>query len=91
MYPIYSIGLTTELGGGFQARDSLKSLAEMTGGFALYNSNGYTAAFERLVRKNSTYYVLGFNGAEEGARGFNDIDVRVKRPGLQVRTLAAIP
>lgn len=69
-------------------RGNLQALADMTGGFALYNSNGYAAAFTRLVRENSTYYVLGFNAGDRRRNGqFAQLDVRVKRPGLTVRTL----
>jgi hypothetical protein len=71
-----------------ESRGNLQALAEMTGGFAFYNSNGYEAAFARMVRDNSTYYVLGFNSDERRRNGeFAKIDVRVKRPGLTVRTL----
>jgi hypothetical protein len=71
-----------------EARSNLQALAEMTGGFAFYNSNGYEAAFTRMVRDNSTYYVLGFDSAERRRNGeFARIEVRVKRPGLTVRTL----
>ena len=42
-------------------RSVLGGLAEVTGGFSLTSSNNYTQAFERLVRENSTYYLLGFN------------------------------
>jgi VWFA-related protein len=37
---------------------NLRSLADDTGGFAALNSNDYTGAFERIVRDNSSYYVL---------------------------------
>ena len=71
-----------------EARGNLQALAEMTGGFAFYNSNGYEAAFARMVRDNSTYYVLGFDSDERRRNGeFARIEVRVKRPGLTVRTL----
>ena len=71
-----------------EARSNLQTLAEMTGGFAFYNSNGYEAAFARMVRDNSTYYVLGFDSGERRRNGqFARVEVRVKRPGLTVRTL----
>jgi len=94
VYPIDPTGLntTTAEPGAFDttfmdAQWSLASLASMTGGFALSNSNNFELAFERLVRENSTYYVLGFNSGEEKPGGFASVSVRVKRPGLQVRTI----
>ena len=95
IYPIDPRGLTTELtpAGSFDTteltnRMILQALADFTGGFALTNSNNYEAALGRLVREHSTYYLLGFNSAEQRRDGrYVRIDVRVKRPGLQVRSL----
>jgi VWFA-related protein len=94
VYPIDPNGLSTDTtaAGSFDTSDmdrrwNLTALAEMTGGFALSSSNNFEAAFERLVRENSTYYVLGFNSGEEKRGGFAPVEVRVKRPGLTVRTI----
>ena len=59
-----------------------------TGGFTLTNSTGFKAAFERLVRENSTYYLLGFNSSfdKRNAR-YVRVEVRVRRPGLQVNSI----
>ena len=65
----------------------LGGLAAVTGGFTMVGSNNYSQAFERLVRENSTYYLLGFNSGIDTRDGrYVPIDVRVKRPGLQVRS-----
>ena len=42
------------------AVDSLRVLAEQTGGFAAVERNDYTDAYDRIVRENSSYYVLGY-------------------------------
>ena len=64
----------------------LRGLAEATGGFAILDTNNYEAGFSRVVRENSTYYVLGFSAGSTRADGrFRNVEVRVKRPGLQVR------
>jgi VWFA-related protein len=69
------------------AQTSLRTLAAETGGFAAVNRNDFTDAFARIVRENSTYYVLGYYPANERRDGrYRRIDVRVKRPGLQVRS-----
>lgn len=71
------------------ARFNLRALAELTGGFALTGSNDFAGAFERLVRENSTYYVLGFNSNDDRRDGrYVSLEVRVKRPDLQVRSLS---
>ena len=68
------------------AQDSLRVLSEETGGFAAVNRNDVDGAFERVVRDNSTYYLLGYYPTNERRDGrFRRIEVRVKRPGLQVR------
>ena len=43
------------------------------------------SAFERIVDSNSRYYVLGYTPPDDAQNGrFHKIDVRVKRPGLNV-------
>jgi VWFA-related protein len=67
-------------------RMSLSMLADATGGFSLVSSNNFTTAFDRIVRENSTYYVLGFTSSTEKRDGLHhSLRVRVTRPGLQVR------
>jgi VWFA-related protein len=68
------------------AQDSLRILSDMTGGFAAVNSNDFAGIFDRIVRDNSTYYLLGFNPTNDKRDGrFRKIDVRVARDGLMVR------
>jgi VWFA-related protein len=65
----------------------LRSLAETTGGFAIINTNNFDGAFTQIVRENSSYYVLAFATRTSQADGrFHEVTVRVKRPGLQVRS-----
>ena len=67
-------------------RMGMRAIAEATGGFAVVESNRFDAAFERIVRENSAYYVLGYSSTNDRADGrFRKLEVRVKRPGLQVR------
>lgn len=69
------------------SQQSLQVLAEQTGGFAAINRNDFAGAFERVVRENSSYYVLGYYPTNDRRDGrFRRIEVRVKRPGLQVRS-----
>jgi VWFA-related protein len=67
------------------SQDSLRTLAEETGGFAAVNQNTLGSAFERIVDANSRYYVLGYYPPATARDGrFHRIEVRVKRPGLRV-------
>ena len=66
---------------------SLRTITGETGGFAALNRNDFAEAFARIVRENSSYYVLGYYPANDRRDGrFRRIEVRVKRPGLQVRS-----
>ncbi|MGH9238121.1 MAG: VWA domain-containing protein [Vicinamibacterales bacterium] len=70
-------------------RTNLRSLGDVTGGFALVSSNDVEGAFARLVRENSTYYSLGYYSTQDRADGrFRRLDVRVRRPGLRVHTIS---
>jgi len=69
-----------------RAQDSLRFLAEQTGGFAALNSNEFTTAFDRIVKDNSAYYLIGYYPKDERRDGrFRKIQVRVRKPGLEVR------
>jgi hypothetical protein len=68
------------------SQDSLRALAEETGGFASLTSNDFTTAFQRIVDENSSYYVLGYYSTNEKRDGrFRRLEVRLARPGLAVR------
>ena len=64
------------------SQDSLRTLAEETGGFAAVNQNMLGSAFGRIVDANSRYYVLGYYPPTTARDGrFHRIEVRAKRPG----------
>ncbi len=68
------------------SQQSLMVLAERTGGFAAVNRNDLTDVFDRIVRENSAYYVLGYYSSNEDRDGdYRRLEVRVRRPSLQVR------
>ena len=101
IYPVDPVGLSpggslgeseggSSLGGwgvgGLSQMMDMRALGEATGGFALVNSNSFQQTFERIVRENSTYYVLGYTSTNDRRDGrYRRLQVRVKRPGLQVR------
>ena len=64
---------------------SLRHVADSTGGFAFVTSNDLAGAFERIVEESSNYYVLGYTPVKPAAPGeFREISVRVARPGTTV-------
>jgi VWFA-related protein len=76
----------TVVGAGIDHRMNMAALARVTGGFALTNTNSFDQAFSRIVRENSSYYVLGYSSTNDRRDGrYRRLEVRVKRPGLQVR------
>ena len=69
----------------YLSQDSLRTLADETGGYAAVNVNNVASALDRIVRANSRYYVLGYYPKDPRRDGrFHKIEVRVKRPGLRV-------
>ncbi len=66
--------------------DSLRILADETDGRAILNSNDLAGGLKQIVRDASAYYLLGYTSTLNQPDGkFHKINVRVKRPGLQVR------
>lgn len=67
------------------SQDSLRVLADGTGGFAALNTNDFKNAFDRIVRENSSYYVLGYYSTNDRRDGkFRRIEVKVNRSGATV-------
>jgi VWFA-related protein len=85
-FPDQGVGLASLQSELRLSQDSLRVLAAETGGFAALNQNDLNAAFDRIVRENSTYYLLGYYSTNERRDGRRrQLQVRVTRPGLQVR------
>jgi VWFA-related protein len=67
------------------AQDSLRTLSDETGGFAVVNRNDFTTAFQRIVEDNSSYYVLAYYPPDARPGRYHKIEVRVSRPNTIVR------
>ncbi len=66
--------------------DSLRVLADQTGGFAVLDQNDFRGAYDRILQDNSSYYVLGYHPGNDKRDGrFRNVQVSVARPGLTVR------
>lgn len=65
----------------------LRGVAHDTGGIAVVNTNNFSGGFTRIVRDHSTYYLLGYYPTIQHQDGrFQTIRVRVRRPGVSVRS-----
>jgi VWFA-related protein len=85
--PTLGVGTTSLLNELRLSQDSLRVLAEETGGYAAVNRNDFSGAFDRIVKDNSSYYVMAYYPANPDKRPgrFHKIEVRVSRPGVTVR------
>ena len=70
-----------------RAQESMRTFADETGGLAFVSSNDIDDAFRRVIADNSSYYLLGYVSPDRRRDGrYHRMSVRVKRPGLRVRT-----
>jgi VWFA-related protein len=68
-----------------KSQDSLRTLAEETGGIAVVNTNDFTKALKRVDAETSDYYVLGYYSKNPDIlKRRRTVDVRVTRAGLSV-------
>lgn len=68
------------------ANNSLKILAENTGGRAFVRSN-LQSAVQEVMADNGNFYLMGYYPNPRQTDGkFHDVDVTVTRPGLRVRS-----
>jgi VWFA-related protein len=66
-------------------QDSLRVLAEETGGVAVVNQNDFDKALKRIDAETSDYYVLGYYSSNpDPLRRIRRIEVKTTRPGLSV-------
>lgn len=66
--------------------DTLRSLSENTDGRAIVNRNDLAAGMKQIVRDSSAYYLVGYTTTSATDGKFHEIKVKVKRPGVQVRS-----
>ena len=68
------------------ANDSLYTFAESTGGRVIANTNDPESHVAEIFQESSSYYFIGFRAAESGRNDLRKIEIKVNRPGVQVRT-----
>jgi VWFA-related protein len=68
-----------------KSQDSLRTLAEETGGIAIVNTNDFTKALKRVDAETSDYYVIGYYSKNPDIlKRRRSVDIRLARPGLMV-------
>ncbi len=68
-----------------KSQDSLRTLADLTGGFAAINSNDLTKALKRIDAETSDYYVLGYYSTNpDPTKRRRKLEVKTSRSNLEV-------
>jgi VWFA-related protein len=81
------VSLATDRTNLTQSLDTLRVLADNTDGRAIVNRNDLASGMKQIMRDASGYYLLGYTSTSAPTDGkFHTIDVRVKRPGVEVRS-----
>jgi VWFA-related protein len=73
-----------------ESQNSLRTIAELTGGLAVVNQNDFDKALKRIDAETSDYYVLGYYSTNpDPTKKRRNIEIRVNRDGhydLKYRT-----
>ncbi|HXH66721.1 MAG TPA: VWA domain-containing protein [Candidatus Limnocylindrales bacterium] len=64
----------------------LQSLAEGTGGFAIYNTNDLLGGLQRIARDQNEFYLLGYVPATSPEGSCHTLKVKMEHGGMQVRS-----
>jgi len=68
-----------------KSQDSLRVIADLTGGIAVVNQNDFGKALKRIDAETSDYYVLGYYSSNpDPTKRTRKIEVKVKRDGVDV-------
>jgi len=76
----------------FESQGGMAYLAKQTGGFFVHDNNDIRGGIREILDDQSGYYLIGYKPPDDtfkagkGGRGYHHIQVKVKVPGLQVRS-----
>ena len=69
-----------------ERQDSLRTLADLTGGIAVVNTNDVDKWLKRIDNETSDYYVLGYYSSNpDPLRRTRRVEVRTSRPNVTIR------
>lgn len=89
---IYGTLLTHRSDQMLATQQGLQELAHQTGGFAIINNNDLGKGITRITDDLNGYYLIGYRPDDStfqkrnGRAAFHDITLKVKRPGISVRS-----
>ena len=64
--------------------NSLRTLSEETGGFAIIQTNDYTKGLQRIDAETSDYYIIGYTSSNpDPFKVRRAIKIEVTRPGVK--------
>jgi VWFA-related protein len=68
-----------------KSQESLRTIAELTGGFAVVNQNDFTKALRRIDNETSDYYVVGYYSSNpDPLRRTRQLEVKTSRKNVEV-------
>ncbi len=68
------------------SQNSLRTIAEQTGGFATVNQNDFVKALKRIDAETSDYYVLGYYSSNpDPTQRRRRVEIKVNRPNAELR------
>ena len=86
IYTVDPCGLEADPGCTRDSRQNLRTIAEVTGGFAVVNTNAPEAGVDRMLAENGSYYLIGYNSPARPNDGkHHRITVRTRVPDVEVR------
>ena len=66
-------------------QDTLRVLADLTGGFAVVNQNDFVKSLKKIDAETSDYYVLGYySNNPDPLKRRRTVEIRVNRPGTDL-------
>jgi len=69
-----------------ETQDSLRVLAENTGGIAIVNQNDFDKGLKRIDNETSDYYVIGYYSSNpDPLRRTRKLDVKTSRPDVSIK------
>jgi VWFA-related protein len=69
---------------GAAERIGLGTIAKLTGGVSVVNTNDFGPGMDKILAHSEGYYVLAYTPVEKFDRKFHKLEVKVKRPGAKV-------
>ncbi len=69
---------------GASERLGLNTIAKITGGVSVSNTNDFGAGLNKILARSRGYYLLAYTPSEKFDRKFHKLEIKVKRPDLRV-------